>query len=122
MPMVALSSCEAEFIALSEVCRELMWICRFYDELGIEYEVPRVYCDSQSAIAWSQDPIQHQRNKHIEIKHYYCRDIVANDRIRLFYICTTKQIADVMTKPVGVQILSRHKGAMTGETPNLPLT
>ena len=114
MPMVAQSSCEAEFMALSEVCRELMWICRFYDEIGIEYEVPTIFCDSQSAIHWAEDPIQHQRNKHIEIKYYYCRDVVAKDQVRLFYICTTIQLADPMTKPVGKQILDRLKPPMMG--------
>jgi len=116
MPMVALSSCEAEFMALSEVCRELMWICRFYDEIGIDYEVPHIFCDSQSAIAWAEDPIQHQRNKHIEIKYYYCRDVVSNDKARLFYLCSTRQLADVMTKPTGKQINDRLKPPLMGQT------
>lgn len=76
MPTLALSSCEAEFMALTEVCREIMWLCRFLDEIGIEYETPEIYCDSSSAIAWSQDPIQHQRNKHMELKYYFVRDCV----------------------------------------------
>ena len=70
MKTLALSSCEAEFMALTEVCRELMWMCRFFDEVGIDYEVPEIYCDSSSAINWSSDPVQHQRNKHVELKYY----------------------------------------------------
>ena len=115
MPMVAQSSCEAEFMALSEVCREIMWILRFYEELGIECEVPHLFCDSQSAIAWADDPIQHQRNKHIEIKYYYCRDVVAADKVRLFYICTTEQLADLLTKPTGKQIIDRLKPGLMGQ-------
>ena len=104
---LALSSCEAEFVALSEVCRELMWICRFLDELGIEYHMPEIYCDSSSAIRWSEDPVQQSRNKHVELKYYYCRDIVSQDKVRIFKIHTTLNCADIMTKPVGKQILDR---------------
>ena len=104
---IALSSCEAEFMALSEVCRELMWMCRFLDEIGIEYHTPEIHCDSSSAIRWAEDPVQHQRNKHVELKYYYCRDLVADEKVRIFKIHTTKQCADIMTKPVGKQILEK---------------
>ena len=107
MKTLALSSCEGEFMALTEVCRELMWLCRFLDEIGIPYEIPEVYCDSASAINWSLDPIQAQRNKHVEMRYYYCRDICANNCVRLFKIHTTFNCADIMTKPVGYQILSK---------------
>jgi hypothetical protein len=104
---LALSSCEAEFVALSEVCRELMWMCRFLDELGIDYHTPNVYCDSSSAIRWSEDPVQHQRNKHVELKYYYCRDIANQEKVHIFKIHTTQNCADILTKPVGKQILDR---------------
>ena len=94
-------------MALSEVCRELMWMCRFLDEVGIEYHTPEIHCDSSSAIRWAEDPIQHQRNKHVELKYYYCRDLVADEKVRIFKIHTTKQCADIMTKPVGKQILEK---------------
>ena len=110
---LALSSCEAEFMALSEVCRELMWMCRFLDEIGLEYHTPEIYCDSSSALNWSEDPIQHQRNKHVEIKYYFVRDMIAGKLVRAFKIHTTKNISDMMTKPVGKNILGKLKpGAM----------
>ena len=105
MQTMALSSCEAEFMALTEVCRELMWMCRFLDEIGIEYDPPNIYCDSSSAINWAEDPVQHQRNKHVEIKYYYCRDVVADEKVRLFKIHTTNNVSDIMTKPVGRQTM-----------------
>ena len=107
MKTLALSSCEGEFMALTEVCRELMWLCRFLDEIGIPYEIPDVYCDSASAINWSLDPIQAQRNKHVEMKYYYCRDVCSDNNVKLFKIHTTFNCADIMTKPVGYQILSK---------------
>ena len=117
MPTIALSSCEAEFMALTEVCRELMWMCRFMDEIGVDYEVPEIYCDSSSAINWAEDPVQHQRNKHVEIKYLYCRDIVGDEKVRLFKIHTSHNIADIMTKPVGRQIMDVQRPVAMGHKP-----
>ena len=117
MQTMALSSCEAEFMSLTEVCRELMWMCRFLDEIGLEYEAPNVYCDSSSAINWAGDPVQHQRNKHVEIKYYYCRDIVADGKVQLFKIHTSNNVSDIMAKPVGRQIMQRLRPEAMGHEP-----
>lgn len=114
MPTIAHSSCEAEFVGLTEVCREIMWMCRFLDEIGLPYETPEIFCDSTSAINWAEDPVQHQRNKHVELKYYYVRDCVAKDVVKLFRVHTTRNLADIMTKPVGSQILERHLPAVLG--------
>ena len=104
---IAQSSCEAEFMGLTEVCRELMWLCNFLEELGVAFHTPKIYCDSQSAIYWSEDPIEHARNKHMEVKYYYVRDCVAQEKVRIFKILTTYQCADLLTKPLGKQIFDR---------------
>lgn len=96
---LALSSCEAEFMALSDVAREIAWFCRFFDEVGIEYEVPCIYTDSRSAICWAEDPVQHQRNKHVELKYYYIRDQVARRLVKVLKINTKFNPADPLTKP-----------------------
>jgi hypothetical protein len=97
---LAHSSCEAEYMALSEVGKEVIWLCNFFDEIGVDYHTPEVYCDSTSAIAWGEDPIQHQRTKHVEIDYYYIRDIVSSKRVRLFKIDTKNNPADIFTKNV----------------------
>jgi hypothetical protein len=101
-------------MALTEVCKELMWLCNFLEELGIPFHLPKIYCDSQSAIHWSEDPIEHARNKHMEVKYYYVRDCVANGKIRIFKILTTYQLADMMTKALGKQSMDRLKPAAMG--------
>jgi hypothetical protein len=115
MQTMALSSGEAEFMALTEVCRELMWMCQFLDEIGVEYATPNIYCDSTTAISWAEDPVQHQRNKHVSIKYYYCRDKVADGKVFLFKIHTTRNLSDLMTKPVGRQILVRLLPPLMGQ-------
>jgi hypothetical protein len=84
------------------------------DEIGLPYETPEIFCDSSSAINWAEDPVQHQRNKHVEIKYYYVRDCVAQDVVKIFKIHTTRNLSDIMTKPVGPQILERHRPAVLG--------
>ena len=114
MQTMALSSGEAEFMALTEVCRELMWMCQFLDEIGVEYTTPSIHCDSTTALCWAEDPVQHQRNKHVSIKYYYCRDKVAEGKVVMFKIHTTRNVSDLMTKPVGRQILLRLRGPLMG--------
>ena len=98
-----MSSCEAEVKAWSEVYRELMWICRFLDEISIEYHKPDIYCD----LPFCRGPVQHQRNKHVESKYCYCRDLVTDDKVRIYQIHTNLNCADIMTKSVGKQIMER---------------
>ena len=114
---LALSSCEAEFMALSEVARELMWLIKFLDEIGVEHEVPEIYCDSQSAIYWSEDPVQHQRNKHIELKYYFIRDVVGKRLVKVFKINTLNNVADLMTKPATKTMTENLVPAMMGKVP-----
>ena len=91
-------------MALSEIGREIIWLCNFFDEIGVEYETPQIFCDSSSAINWSKDPIQHQRTKHVEIDYYYIREIVAAEKVHLFKIDTKANPADVFTKNVDTKI------------------
>jgi len=113
---LALSSCEAEFMALTELARELMWLIRFLTEIGIDYFVPEIYCDSQSAIYWSEDPVQHQRNKHVEIKYYYIRDLVSRELVKVYKINTKHNISDLMTKPATTNMMSTLCKPMMGMT------
>ena len=63
-------------MALSEIGKEIIWLCNFFTEIGVEFNTPKIFCDSSSAINWAEDPIQHKRNKHVEMEYYYIRDIV----------------------------------------------
>ena len=101
---LALSSCEAEFMALTEVAREVIWLCRFLDELGIEYNTPRIYCDSASAICWAEEPVQHQRNKHVELRYYYIRDVIGKKLVKVFKINTLFNASDPLTKPATLKM------------------
>ena len=111
---LALSSCEAEYMALSEAGREIIWIINFLTEIGVKFNRPRIYCDSSSAINWAEDPIEHKRNKHIELQYYYIRDIVSAEKVDIYKVGSNDNSSDPLTKNVTTPIFSRLKPSMMG--------
>ena len=57
-----------------------------------------IYCDNQSCIKLSKNPVFHEKSKHIEIKYQYIRDMVEKGAMKLQYVVTDEQVADVLTK------------------------
>eukprot|EP00794_Sanderia_malayensis_P011707 gene11707-biopygen9383 len=100
-PVVALSSTEAEYVALCAATQEAIWLRRLLGSLDINQDqATQLYEDNQGAIALSRNPNSHSRTKHIEIKYHYVRNVVDNKEIQLIYCPTEKMIADIMTKPL----------------------
>ena len=105
--VVALSSCEAELYALCECMKEILWLLSFLDEMSIKYCVPVIWVDNQGAIALSQNPVHHQRTKHIDVKWYFIRDVIKSDRVLVRYVQTQFNIADIFTKATVTEIYLR---------------
>lgn len=95
---VALSSTEAEYIALGRGVAEVCWIKNLLQELGIECQQVPVFVDNQSAIQIAKNPEHHKRLKHIDIKYHFVRDKVCLNIVMLFYVPTNEQVADMCTK------------------------
>jgi histone deacetylase 1/2 len=105
---VALSSCEAEYMALTETVKEVLWLLQHLKELGVKTNCPvSLFADNQAAIALAKNPVHHQRSKHIDIRHYFLRDVIKDKVIVLDYVHTDRNLADIMTKPVSYRIF--HK-------------
>lgn len=100
-PTVALSSTEAEYMALAEVTKEAIWIRKFLDSLGYTQTTPTLLMeDNMGAIELAKNPVHHSRTKHIDIRHHFVREKLASNEIELCYIQTGDQIADALTKPL----------------------
>ena len=100
--VVALSSCEAEYIAASSASCQGMWIVRFVEELlNIKVRPFKLLIDNKSAIALSKNPSQHGRSKHIETKFHFIQDCVEKGYVDIEYVRTESQLADSFTKSLG---------------------
>jgi transposase InsO family protein len=101
---VALSTTEAEFIAATEACKEMLWMKRFLQELGQEQEKYVLHCDSQSAIHLCKNSSFHSRSKHIDVRYHWIREVLENRQLWLEKIHTDDNGSDMMTKT-----LPKHK-------------
>ena len=98
---VALSTAEAEYVALSAATQEAIWLRRLLTDVGEPLEDPIVINeDNQGAIAMAKNPVGHARTKHIDIRYHFVREGVQNGAIILKYVATGEMIADILTKPL----------------------
>ena len=98
---VALSTTEAEYIALTQATKESIWIQRTLLELGRNTKDGNViHEDNQGAIALAHNPEFHARTKHIDIQYHFVRNCVQDGRIQLRYCPTMNMVADQLTKPL----------------------
>ena len=97
--IVALSTSEAEYVAVSTATQEAVWLRRLLADLQAPLEGPTVIMeDNQSTIAIAKNPIMHARTKHIDIRYHYIREALQQETITLIYCPTDKMIADLLTK------------------------
>eukprot|EP00794_Sanderia_malayensis_P008499 gene8499-9408_t len=99
-PTVALSTCEAEYIATTVAAQEGKFLKQLLNDIEIDI-VDRpimLFTDNQSAIAVAKDPIKSQRNKHIDIKYHFIRSEIKTGNIILQYVPSEENFADVFTK------------------------
>jgi len=96
---VALSTCEAELYAGAAACQEVLWLRGLLAELGLHAQTgSTVYGDNQSAIAVSHNGIKGERTKHVDIKYHFVTETVERGDVKLKWIPTTEQLADIFTK------------------------
>lgn len=96
------SSCESEYRALAKCSCEAVWLRRLLAELRILDDNPTpIYCDNQSSIKLSYNPVFHEKSKHFEIDYHFTRQKVENNTLRVEYISSQDQPADILTKSLG---------------------
>ncbi|GJW86542.1 putative RNA-directed DNA polymerase [Tanacetum coccineum] len=97
---VALSTTEAEYMAATEACKELLWLKRFLQELGFKKQRYAVLCDNQSAIHLAKNSMFHKRTKHIDIRYHWIRDAIEDGMFELNKVHTDDNASDMLTKAV----------------------
>jgi hypothetical protein len=103
-PTVALSSAEAEYMAISDMMKEILWMRMILNELHVNVITPTIiFVDNQSAIRISENDSDHDRTKHIDIRHCFIQDCIHNGDIKLEWVPSQHQRADIFTKPLSSQ-------------------
>ena len=97
---VALSTAEAEYIAIGNCCAQILWIKQQLSDFGMSLNNILIFCDNTSAINITKNPVQHSHTKHIEIRHHFIRDRVLKNDISIEFVDSLNQIADIFTKPL----------------------
>ena len=100
---VALSSCEAEYMALASATQEGVFLLQLLSSLDktAKFDKFALYGDNQGSIALAKNPVNHQKSKHIDIKYHFLRSEVSSGRMNLVYVPTHDNVADVFTKGLG---------------------
>ncbi len=112
-PVMALSSTEAEYIALSSAAQQAVWLRRLYEELGLDAKAPNEVCeDNQGAICLASNPVAHKRTKHIDIRHHYICECVTAGLIKLVYVPTQEMTADLFTKSLPTTAFQRLRACL----------
>ncbi|OWR48976.1 putative Copia protein [Danaus plexippus plexippus] len=95
---VALSSSEAEYMALTEACKESLYLRNLQFEITNKKYTIELYNDNQSALKLTQNPIFHKRSKHIDIRYHFSRECVNNNIVNVKYLPSAEMPADLLTK------------------------
>ena len=100
--VVAISTTEVEYKAMTEVVKEAIWLKGITEELGMYRGKVIVYCDNQSAIHLAKNQSFHERSKHIDVRLHFVRDIIAAWEIRVGKVPTKDNPSDMLTKSLNV--------------------
>ena len=109
---IALSTAEAEYVAAASCCTQLLWMMQTLQDFQIDCTPPvSILCDNTSAISISKNPVMHSKTKHIPIKYHFLREQVLEQRVKLEYVPSKEQVADIITKPLPREAFEylRHK-------------
>ncbi|KAH9723371.1 retrovirus-related pol polyprotein from transposon TNT 1-94-like protein [Citrus sinensis] len=98
--VVALSTTEAEYIALAEAVKEAKWLRRIISELGLIQDTIPICCDSSSAIQLSRNSKYHERTKYVDVKLHFIREKIERGVVDVVEISTEDNPADALTKPI----------------------
>jgi hypothetical protein len=110
---IAQSTLEDEYIATSDAGKEALWLRKLVSMLfGDKLEMTVVHCDNQSCIKLTENMVFHDRSKHINMKYHYIQDLVQRKTIKLQYISTSEQVADILTKPLPLRQFVQLRGKL----------
>ena len=114
---VSLSSTEAEYMAVSEVATEILFIKSMMEFLGVNVTLPiQVNVDNVGAIYLSKSATTSNRTRHIDTRYHFVRDYIEDGVLKVLFVRSEDNHADIMTKNLSVRLYDQHSGSiMNGE-------
>ena len=107
---ITLSSTEAEYVAVSEVCNEIMFVKSILEFMGIKVTLPiEIYCDNVGAIFLSYNPKTGNRTKHIDVKFHHVREFILDGTVVIKFVKSEHNDADIHTKNTNRETYHRHE-------------
>jgi hypothetical protein len=109
---VALSTAEAEYVSAGHCCAQLLWMRQTLRDFGYNLSKVPLLCDNESATRMADNPVEHSRTKHIDIRHHFLRDHQQKGDIEVYHISTENQLADIFTKPLDEKTFCRLRSEL----------
>jgi hypothetical protein len=109
---VALSTTEADYIAARYCCAQLLWMSQTLRDYGYKLRKVPLLCDNESVIYMADNPVEHSRTKHIDIRYHFLRDQQQKGDIEIAYVSTHNQLADIFTKPLDEKTFSKLRNEL----------
>ena len=98
---VALSTSEVEYVTACSASCEGVWLRKLLSGLfDLQLYATSIYCDNHICVKLTENPVFHDKSKHIEIKYHYIRDMVQGGAMKLQYVVTNEQTTNMLTKPL----------------------
>lgn len=109
MTLVTHSSCDSEYVGLSEAGNEAVYLSQLQGEMEIGHHGVVLMGDNESSLKLATNPVFHQKSKHIQLRYHSHWDKVAEGAVELCKVDTGLNAADMLTKNVGVEVLKMCK-------------
>jgi hypothetical protein len=110
--LVALSTAKAEYIAAGHCCAQLLWMRQTLRDYDYKLSKVPLLCDNESAIRMADNPIEHGRTKHIDVRYQFLRDHQQKGDIKIAYVNTHNQLADIFTKSLEENTFSKLRNEL----------
>ncbi|KAD5803001.1 hypothetical protein E3N88_14361 [Mikania micrantha] len=120
-PTISRSSAEAEYRGVANAVAETSWLRNLLFELHVPVrKATVVYCDNISAVSLTENPVQHQRTKHVEIDIHFVREKVRMGHVRVLHIPSSFQYVDIFTKGLPRQLFQAFRSSLSVGSPTAP--
>jgi hypothetical protein len=103
---------QEEYIAAGHCCAQLFWMRQTLRDYGYKLSKVPLLCDNESAIRMADNPVEHSRTKHIDIRYHFLMDHQQRGDIEITYVNTKEQLVDIFTKPLDEKTFSKLRNEL----------